>query len=797
MRHTIIIALILFGACTPSGAGPASTRLVDTSVSGHPRLWVRAADLPRLRSWASGKNPLWDALRGAAEEARGEMDAHKVPAGKDCMNDSGTEGCEEYAEIFAFMSLVSPSDKERHDYATRAAKLLMMMMNRIAKGPSDSDELRRDKFPLDDRSRWNGEAFALTVDWIYPYLSADEKKTIHKVFLRWADVITHADVTDHNHPEPIGVVDDPKLVADRGVVRWAGNNYYTAHARNLALMALAFDAADDPHGELRSYVKRATGAWLYVIDAYLRGDGRGGLPADGIEYGPQSLAYVAQALWALHTAGADDAGRFGKQARMDDNPYWRQLLVAWPLLMSARTVEHPWLGPVYQPLWWGEGQHYFAPESVDLFAPIAILSRDTGDANSAEAARWMALHLGPGEAGGLTNRARNPEVWRRAILYFLLMDPKAPPPKDPRAATSWVAPGLGKILARTDWSKNAALFDFSIGWISVDHQHADGNAFQWYRRGEWLVKERTGYGDHIVATDAHDAVCIQNSEPVHAKDNPDDYRALYWKRGSQYTNGVTDGDGKLLAHSETKNYLYALGDATALYNSDHEEIHDVAQASRAIVWLGGDWVVVYDRAATKVDGRFKRFFLQLTAQAKVSGRRATVKTPGGQYLYVTSLLPADGKLTAEPAEKYENNEPAEFDPIAARLRVESWARDVRFLTVLQASDKDKPETPPLIDAGPAFAATMARDVVVVFPRELGAEPAELSLAPPPGARTLMVTGLVPNGEYAVARAAGKYPPDPRKGGARRRRRRSMAAAALAVPSRKRERSWSDHLPYAW
>ena len=80
---------------------------------------------------------------------------------------------------------------------------------------------------------------------------------------------------------------------------------------------------------------------------------------------------------------------------------------------------------------------------------------------------------------------------------------------------------------------------------------------------------------------------------------------------------------------------------------------------------------------------------------------------------------------------------------------------MRFLTVLQASDKDKPESPPLVDAGPAFAATMAKDVVVVFPRELGADVSDVSLAPPPGARTLMLTGLTPNSEYALARQGAK------------------------------------------
>ena len=150
MKHWVV-AIVLMGACRPSGAGPSSTRLPDSSVTGHPRLWVRAAELPRLRSWATGKNPMWGALEGTAEEARADMDARKVPAGPDCMNDSGTQGCEEYAELFAFMSMVAPSDKARHDYATRAVRLLMMVMNRVAKGPSDDDQLRRDKFPIDDR----------------------------------------------------------------------------------------------------------------------------------------------------------------------------------------------------------------------------------------------------------------------------------------------------------------------------------------------------------------------------------------------------------------------------------------------------------------------------------------------------------------------------------------------------------------------------------------------------------------------------------------------------------------------
>lgn len=760
--NRLLLSLALVTACRPSTSAAAPT--IETHLGGHPRLWIRAADVPRLRGWASRGNAVWQALAGVAEAARGDMDQNKVATGNNCMDANGVQPCESYAELFAFMSLVSPSEKERADYGKRAVRLLMAMISRAQKGPKEDDELRSHMFPVDDRSRWFGEGFALTVDWIYPLLSADDKRAIRGVFLRWAEDITHASVTDNNHPEPIGVLDDPKLLADRGRVRWAGNNYFTAHTRNLAMMALSLDDADDAGGALRAYVKRATGAWLYMIDALLRGDARGGLPPDGLEYGPQTYAYVAQALLALHTAGADDVSRYGRQARMDANPFWRDLVEGWPHLMSPATVEHEWAGTVYQPAWWGEGQKYFAPDPIDVFAPIALYDHSVGDERGAEAARWVALNLAPGGAAGAVNRVAKTESFRKAILTFLIMDPKAPPPADPRRNTSFVAPGLGKIFARTDWSPRATFFDYMLNWISVDHQHADGNSFDWYRKGEWLVKERTGYGTHVTSSDAHDTVCIENSQPYHTKGSPKDYRNVYWKRGSQWTNNDKDEvDPKLVAHSENARYVYALGEATGLYNSNHEEIHDCAHASRAIVWLVPDHVVVLDRAATKVDGRFKRFFLQLIARPSVNGRRATLKTPRGQLLHVNTLLPADAKISSEAAETFEDNEPAEGDPIRARLKVESWSRDVRFLHVLQAADGGKPEEPALVDAGPSLLAATAGSTVVVFPKDFGAAVAEVSFAPPAGARAVLVTGLTPNGEYQLSRAGGRVRITPGKG----------------------------------
>ncbi len=48
----------------------------------------------------------------------------------------------------------------------------------------------------------------------------------------------------YNDPEPIGLFNSLALVPVP--YRWASNNYYLAHARNLTMMALALDPADDP-----------------------------------------------------------------------------------------------------------------------------------------------------------------------------------------------------------------------------------------------------------------------------------------------------------------------------------------------------------------------------------------------------------------------------------------------------------------------------------------------------------------------------------------------------------------------
>jgi len=695
-----------------------------------------------------------DGLAMLAAEAIADMDAGHVPQGDGGSADWEEYPTEMYAQLFAFMSLVDPDPAKRADYAGRARVLLMHVMDEAAKGPAEDEPFRDPDFSTSNRSRWWGEAFALTVDWIYPHLTAADKATIHQVFLRWADENLHAGTTDYNHPEPIGVVNDPTLISDTVAVRWSANNYYSAHMRSIGLMSMALDTSDDPDNELRDYLENATGAWLYVIDHLLRTDARGGLSPEGWEYSPQSMAYTAQFLLALYTAGQDAPETWGSQVVFGGSPFWDDVVTAYLNSLSPLAVTHPDLGQVYQPAWYGDGQTYWAPDFIEVFGPMGLYDYATGNTTRLEALRWIQTHMPPGGASELIGeRVGDAEAFRDAILYFMLFDPAAPSPTDPRPTQPpvFLAPGCGRILARTGWDTSATWFTYSLGWLTIDHQHADGNQFELYRQGERLTKEHTGYGtygDHMQTSDFHNTLALENDRPFHA--DPDDYRYYHWQRGSQWTYEPS-ADGQIVAYSLNQDFVYALGDATGLYNSDYEGVTDITHASRSVVWLRPDHIIVYDRARSETAGRFKRFWLQLPTQAVISGTHAVMTTASGQQLFITSLLPVDAIMTAELAEA---DEEADQEPMKFRLSVEPPDRPqaVRFLHVLQGADAGAQSDRALLvqsTSGTSFAGALTKDTIVLFPVDLDTPFSSLIYAVPADVVTHLVTGLTPGGSYDV------------------------------------------------
>jgi hypothetical protein len=181
-----------------AGEGGVVAKSTPTIVAtGHPRLLVRELDVPRLRAWASSSNPIFaNGLKPLVEQCAQNMDAGAVY--KDDPASAGGYTAappEAYAMLFAFYSLIADTAPERDAYAKRARTLLMYVIDKAVKGPADDQPFRDARFSIGDRSRWFGMGFPLTVDWIYGTLSAQDKKQIRTVFLRWAEEIQHASST--------------------------------------------------------------------------------------------------------------------------------------------------------------------------------------------------------------------------------------------------------------------------------------------------------------------------------------------------------------------------------------------------------------------------------------------------------------------------------------------------------------------------------------------------------------------------------------------------------------------------
>lgn len=736
LKHIMLLGMLMFIIAPMTSAQDSSP---------HPRLWINQESLENYRQWANESNPFYsESILPMAEQARQEMDSGNILNGDLGGNAYEDYISENYAALFAFMSLIHPDETERADYAQRARTLLMHVIGEASKGVAAGEPFRDPEFSTMDRSRWNGVSFALTVDWIYPILSVEDKTLIRDVFLRWSSELTVAGSTTMNHPEPIGVLNDAALVADLDAVRWSGNNYYTAHMRNMGMMALAFDPADDPDGELGAYLNQATGAWLYVHDTLLRTDAAGGFGTEGFEYSPQSEGYTAQFLLALYTSGRINPAE-AQQLSFENNPFWDDSLAAFAHSLSPSTVINPDYGlETHEPAWYGSGQDYKTPDFIELFGAMGVYDDLTGNEERLNSIRWLQTNMLMGGAESLLDRSNDASEFHKAMLYFLLFDPNAAEATDPRPSypLSWYASGMRRLLSRTDWSESAAWFVYNLSWNRVDHQSANGNGFEFYYGGEYLTKIRVGYDFDYHTSDNMNTLSVQN-DPI----GQTDFRLMLWERGSQWLYSA--GYPPQPIWGEGADYLYVYGDSTALYNSEYEGLAGVSHVSRSIFWLRPDTLVVYDRAITNSDNRPKSFWLNFPANASVNGNAITMTTDNGQNLNIASLLPLNAAISVTELQDEVSSSPAHFEPMRYRLQIASdGSANVRFLNVLQATESGiNPVTTLLVDCG-NYEGALIGESLVLFAKTIGAS-AEFSCTVPAIVSEVYVGEVAPNTAYAL------------------------------------------------
>lgn len=762
MLRRLVLALTMAAAAAPALAQP---------LTSHPRIWVRQQDLPRLRSWAVSSNPLYqDGIRVVAATFKSKMDDGSLLA-----NDHGTTyGYTQYpiewaTQVFAFMSLVENDPAVRADYAARSRTLLMYMMNKAVLGPIAGDgDFRGRVFSTDMRSLFYGDAFPTTVDWIYPSLTAQDKATIRTVFLRWINENLVATTTGLDHPEPVWVLNSQALLSDIKRVKTSVNNFYNAHMNQIGLMALALDAGDDvgpldSHGKgVRDYLDDATGAWLYVHHQMMETLEKGGIPPEGMAYGPTGLGRAAEFMLALYTSGNADPNVRGPQVRMDTS-FFDDVLAAYLHATSPKKViVHPdeaYKGTVHFVADHGDTYKLYYQGMTTLLGTMGVHAQLSGNSGRLSVIRWMETNMPAGGAAKLVERARDMNYVRDCLLTFLLFDPAAAAPADPRPSLplAWHAEGPGKILARTSWADTASWFTYTLPWLGIDHQFGAANMFEFYRKGEWLTKQWAGYGMIVAGSDYKNTLALENS-PLSL--NSIDFWNKNYQHRSQYLYGP-GGDPALLAKSFQSDYVYVHGDATKSYNNPTASATDIKEATRAILWVKPDTIVVYDRAESQTGGREKRFMLMLPSAPTFNGTRTSVAT-ATQQLVVDTLLPAGALISvdAQIPNEVGYNETAEYEQMTRRLKVDApgGPASTRFLHVLQGADSGATVAAAQLvssTAGTSFQGAAIGSIVAMFPVNRTAAFTGLSYPVPGGVTTHYITGLTPGATYTATVASGQ------------------------------------------
>jgi len=180
---------------------------------------------------------------------------------------------------------------------------------------------------------------------------------------------------------------------------------------------------------------------------------------------------------------------------------------------------------------------------------------------------------------------------------------------------------------------------------------------------------------------------------------------------------------------------------------------DIQQATRNILWIKPDHIVVYDRATSLHPGLFKQFNLNFITTPSISGHTITEVTPGGQQLFVQTLLPTNATLTYLPVTNITTISQEEYTSCRVVIEDGNFPVDTRFLHVLQGADSNAaPDVVTYVanSAGNTFEGATVRGAVALFPvNVLSNNFTAVTYSVPVGITNHYVAGLTPHGAYFV------------------------------------------------
>ncbi len=577
------------------------------------------------------------------------------------------------------------------------------------------DEMRKTHLPekVGSRTYMDYIRWSLAFDWLYDYKGFDEalKDRIASELLHGAERM----FADH-------ALSEPSLVSYHN---------YTVRYLTLASFALyAIEGHPSVEGRAAPLRDRARRSLDNVLDIsqFITPDGG---YHESMDYARITFLPMALLAELRRTTTADDpARRFTSYGHLIDTYLYKVL----PNGTTSRDDDQEW--------------PYFLAQDNDVLSYIVNRFKDPY-------AAWMLRESG---------WASTPK-WYIPILEFLWNDPEVKP-RNPALASEIELPrqhlfrGLGDLVMRNGWDKNATWIAFNAGPYLAKHQHLDQNQFTIYHNGYLAIDSGEDYTDiesphylnYYRRTIAHNTLLIyqpgeaffwgENLWPAANDGGQRMDSSRYWNTIRSREDWQKTRDLWDLAQMEATDYLpgefhYARGNATRAYHPSK-----LQRFTRELLYTPRDNVlVVFDRVRS-TDPAYKKVWLlhgvneprvEPTTPPKSVGqggtlykdaRQFTFEESGGQ-LRVHALLPRQREVVKRGGAGWEfwnpgdefggawatgRNWPLEraeggalpTDPYLQKMWHTFWGKD--FNQLLKSNERDVVPGAWRIEVSPAIAA---------------------------------------------------------------------------------------------
>jgi hypothetical protein len=451
-----------------------------------------------------------------------------------------------------------------------------------------------------DNYRWN-QWVPIVFDWVHDQMTASQQATFIARYNGYTQAV---------------------MQKSWGGPGFEADNYYWGYLVNEFNWGVATYGENTP-GLAESFIDDALiTRWQNSFLPWATGDGAGGVPQEGTQYGRYMLEYPVSMFVTAKLMGRDllkETDWFKGAA-----DYLLYSTSPGPVANVDNSASFAQLFPFNDDQFSRGFPPANDPDYIDF---MTVLAEDfNGTTVGADARQW------------LSNVGATPS-WLIAAE-----DTGGPTQSLGTLPLDYYAPGPGFLYAKNSWSADATSLEFQLGNLTgVGHAHYDNGSFQMLSNGEWLTKDSVGYADVLTGYNGVGTVGTDSTLATNG---------LLFEGLGRLSLSYSDGPPVVTRLESTPDYVFASVDLSAAYRahaSSYPQRDDNPYAGsvvRDFLYIRSlDTLLILDRmestseviAAADVD---KTFLLHFVNAPTITGPNTVVGVNGNEALQLTALTPS-------------------------------------------------------------------------------------------------------------------------------------------------------------